>query len=122
MFTISAFDNFDHSDKNTLSGKSSSHDIVINLFQEVPIQKESKPLRSEVNLQNIKALSKLRCQKLVPFSTDKTLTVPETFTVQAETYNSQEKQKSIEMKKILESCVTGNADASAVTLPSWAGT
>ena len=122
MFTISALDNFDHSDKNTLSGKSSSHDTVITLFQEVPTQKESKPLRSEVNLQNVKTLSKLHCQELVPFSTDKTLTVPETFTVQAETYNSPEKQKSIEMKKILESCVRGNADASAVTLPSWAGT
>ena len=78
MFTISAFDNFDHSDKNTLSGKSSSNDTVITLFQEVPIQKESKPLRSEVNLQNAKTLSKLPSRELLPFSTDKTLTVPET--------------------------------------------
>ena len=92
------------------------------MFQEVPIQKESKPLSSEVNLQNVKTLSKLPCQELVPFSTDKTLTAPETFAVQAETYNSQEKQKSIEMKKILENCVRGNADTSAVTLSSWAGT
>ena len=42
-FTISAFDNFDHVDKNTLSGKSGSHNTVITLFQEIPTKKEMKP-------------------------------------------------------------------------------
>ena len=38
-FAISAFDNFDHVDKNTFSGKSGSHDTVITLFQEIPTKK-----------------------------------------------------------------------------------
>ena len=49
-FTISAFDNFDYVDKNTLSGKSRSHDTVITLFQEIPTKKEMKPNRIEFNL------------------------------------------------------------------------
>ena len=39
-FTISAFDNFDYVYKNTLSGKSGSHDTVITLFQEIPTKKK----------------------------------------------------------------------------------
>ena len=41
-FTIPAFDNFDLVDKNTLSGKSGSHDTVITLFEEIPTKKEMK--------------------------------------------------------------------------------
>ena len=35
-FTLSAFDNFDHSDKSTLSGKCDSHDTVILCFKKFP--------------------------------------------------------------------------------------
>ena len=38
-FAIPTFDNFDHVDKNTFSGKSGSHDTVITLFQEIPTKK-----------------------------------------------------------------------------------
>ena len=71
IFTISAFDNFDHVDKNTFSGKSVSHDTVITLFQEIPTKKEMKPKRSEVNLAAVKTFSKLACQELVPFVTSR---------------------------------------------------
>ena len=70
-FTGSAFDNFDHVDKNMLSVKSGSHDTVITLFQEIPTKKEMKRNRSEVNLATVKTLSKLDCQELVPFSMEK---------------------------------------------------
>ena len=63
MFTITAFDNFDHSYKNISSGKSSTHDTVITLFQEAPVQNVSKPNRNEVNLNEIKSLSKLPSQE-----------------------------------------------------------
>ena len=60
-FSISAFDNFDHVDKNMLSGKSGSHDTVFTLFQEIPTKKVMKPKRSEINVAAVKTLSKLAC-------------------------------------------------------------
>ena len=94
-FTLSAFDNFDHSDKSTLSGKSDSHDTVITLFQEIPDEKQKKLGKSEVNLKEIKSIEKLSCQQLVPYSTDKSLVIPETFTVQLETFASDTKKKNL---------------------------
>ena len=84
-FTISAFDSFDHVDKNTFSGKSCIHDAVITLFQEIQTKKEMKPNKSELNLAAVKKLSKLACQELVPFSKDKTLNLSEPFIVEIET-------------------------------------
>ena len=46
-----------------------------------------KPNRKEVNLAAVQTLSRLTCQDLVPFSTDKTLTLPELFIVETKTYN-----------------------------------
>ena len=57
----------------TRSGKSGSHDTVITLFQEIPIKKEMKPNRSEVNLKEVKTLSKLPYQELIPFTSGKSL-------------------------------------------------
>ena len=91
-FTISAFDNFDHVDENTLSGKSGSYDTVITLFQEPPTKKEMKHNRSNTNSAAVETLSKLACQELVPFSADKTFTLRESFIVETETYHSNEKE------------------------------
>ena len=99
-FTMSAFDNFDHVDKTMLSGKSGSYDTVISLFQEITTKKELKPNRSEVNLAAVKTFSKLACQKLAPFSTDKTLTLPEPFIVETETYNLNEKKNDNQLELI----------------------
>ena len=105
-FTISAFDNFDHVDKNTLSGKSGSYDTVITLFQETPTKKEMKHNRSKVNLAATETCSKLACQELVPFSADKTLTLPESFIVETETYHSNEKKNYNQLNKFLWSCLS----------------
>ena len=88
MFTIAAFDNIAHSDRNTLSGKSSTHDTVITLFQEMPIKVVSKPNRSEVNLKEIKSLSKLPCQELSHFVSNKTLNILPSFVVDENVYES----------------------------------
>ena len=53
-FTLSAFDNFDHNDNSSLSGKKSTHDTAIMLFQVKP----STP----VNLPSINSFSPLPCQ------------------------------------------------------------
>ena len=47
-FTVAAFDNFDHPDKNTLSGNASAHDTAVTVFQEKPDKALRKPLKSEV--------------------------------------------------------------------------
>ena len=73
-----------------LSGKLGSQDTVISYFKKLLLRK--KPNRSEVNLAAVKALSKLACQKLAPFSTGKTLTLPRPFIVETETYNLNEKK------------------------------
>ena len=120
-FTLSAFDNFDHSDKSTLSGKSDSHDTVITLFQEIPDEKQKKLGKSEVNLKEIKSIEKLSCQQLVPYSTDKSLVIPETFTVQLETFASDTKKKEFKTANTVQSCIRGNIDNSKICIQSWAG-
>ena len=120
-FTISTFDDFDHVDKNMISSKSGSHDTVTSLFQKVTTKKEMKPNRNEVNLAVVKALSKLACQKMAPFSTDKTLTLPEPFIVETETSNLNEKKNDNQLKKFLWRCLRGDTDTSEIGLPSWAG-
>ena len=100
-FIISAYDNFDHVDKTSLSAKSGSHGTAITLFQETHTIKVIELKRSEVNLAAVKRLSKLACQELVPFSINKTLTLPEPFIVETETYNSNEKKNDNQLKKFL---------------------
>ena len=81
-----------------------------------------KPNRSEVNLATVKTLSKLVYQKLAPFLTDKTLTLPEPFIVETETYNLNEKKNDNQLKKFLWSCLRGDTDTTEIDLPLWAGT
>ena len=51
MFTIAAFDNFDQTDRTSLSGLSSSHDTVFTLFQVKPSEHPCS-LYFKLNLQN----------------------------------------------------------------------
>ena len=61
-FTLSAFDNFGHNDNSSLSGKKSTHDTMITLFQVKPSTPANKPLKSEVNLLCINSFLPLPCQ------------------------------------------------------------
>ena len=110
MFTIAAFDNFDHSDRNTLSGKSSTHDIVTTIFQEMPIEFVSKPNRGEVNLKEIKSLSKLPCQQLSHFVSNKTLNILPSFVVDENIYESEDKIQSSQNTELIISCVKGTVE------------
>jgi hypothetical protein len=51
MFTIGAFDNFDHDEAN-LSGMGGSHDTVSVLFQDEGGSHTRKPRRSETDVQH----------------------------------------------------------------------
>ena len=81
-----------------------------------------KPNRSEVNLAAVKIISKLACKELNSFSTGKTLTLPEPFIVETETYNSNEKKNDNQLKKLLWSCPRGNTDTTEIDLPIQAWT
>ena len=81
-----------------------------------------KPNKSDVNLEQLKTLSSLPCQALIPFSSDKTLSLPETFSVETEVYESTKKNQDNQMKKLLASCLRGNTESTEIILPSWAGT
>ena len=112
MFTIAAFDNSDHSDRNTLSGKSSTHDTVTTIFQEMPV---------EVTLKEIKSLSKLPCQELSHFVSNKTFNILPSFVVDEDVYESKDKIQSSQNTEFIISCVKGTVEQSEITLPSWAG-
>ena len=64
-----------------------------------------KPNRSEINLAAVKILSKLACQELDPFLTDKSLTLPQPFIVETGTYNLHEKKNDNQLKTFLWSCI-----------------
>ena len=59
---------------------------------------------------------------MVPFWTGKTLTLPEPFIVETETYKSNEKKNDNQLKKFFWSCLTGNTDTTEINLLTWAGT
>ena len=52
-FAFAAFDNFDHQDQSTTSGKFSNHDTVMTLYQVKPEKTHSKSRKSEIDLANI---------------------------------------------------------------------
>ena len=94
MFTIAAFDNFDHDDKNTTSGLSSSHDTVLTLFQEKPDKIQSKPEKSKCNLKHITIPDKLPCQEILPYyQKSKCIEISETFSVEKELFISEKNKK-----------------------------
>ena len=81
QFTLEAFDNFNHDDKCTLSGLSSSQDTAIKLFQLKPEQPVTKPTKSEVYLDRINLTERLPYQEIVPFNSNRVLLIPDEFHV-----------------------------------------
>jgi len=122
LFTVAAFDNFDNADRNSLSGTKHAHDTAITLFQEVPVNEVSKPDKTSVDLSRVKSLSKLPCQDISPFNSARTLTLPETFTVDEELYSSEQVLYNRECKEFVVDCAQNIClDPSSLVLPSWAG-
>ena len=60
-FTVVAFDNFSHAEKNSLSGKYCSNDTPITLFQNIPNEIPRKSKNSKVNLKDVKLIEQLPC-------------------------------------------------------------
>lgn len=130
MFTIGAFDNFDH-EEATISGVGGSHDTVSVLFQDKPVSTKMKPNISDTNvIHGAKTLKhELPCQTLIDFvKPARKPDLPETFTVPDELYKMA-KCKHDEIKKkdlawslsrldVSKSDIGTNCDDQ--TMPSWA--
>ena len=105
-FTLSAFDNFDHNDNSSLSGKKSTHDTAITLFQVKPSTPVNKPLKSEVNLLSINSFSPLPCQIISKYNLPKQLILPESFSVEEQIYECQPKINESDSCNFILSAVT----------------
>ena len=66
IIPMAAFDNFDHLDRNSLTGSFGAHDTAITLFQENENALKSKPWKSQVQLSTVTTLERLPCQKVIP--------------------------------------------------------
>ena len=80
-----------------------------------------KNKRSEVNLAAVKTLRKLAFQELVPFSTEKTLTLPKPFIVETNTFSNGKKNDN-PLNESLWSCLIGDTNTTEIDFPTWAGT
>ena len=123
-FTLSAFDNFDHNDNSSLSGKKSTHDTAITLFQVKPSTPVNKPLKSEVNLSSINSFSPLPCQIISKYNLPKQLILPESFSVEEQIYECQPKINESENCNFILSAVSAlpNQCEPPLTPLTWAAT
>ena len=88
-FTLGALDNFDHSDKNSLSGPLSCHDTDMTLCHTKLKENSTKPSKSEVNLESVESIFKLPCQEVTEFHSSKTTILSYSFEVSRDLYPSE---------------------------------
>ena len=123
LFTIAAVDNFDYTDRNSLSGTKHSHDTAITVFQEKPLTSVCKPKKSDVELKSIKKLQKLKCQEVVFFSSNSPkLPLPDSFTSPKDLVNLETKAAERNQKHFVISCAQNITKIDwKYLIPSWAG-
>ena len=122
-FTLAQMDNFDHQDKSSPSGTKSNHDTVMTLTQIKPEVPPSKPSLKECHFSQTGAegYDKLPCQKLLPYiRNNKTLPLPETFTVESSNINTDHETK-LANQNFLLNYIRATVTVEKETLPTWAG-
>ena len=92
FFTVTAFNNFNHLDKNSLSGMEGTHDTAIRLFQ-IKVEPIPRPKKSEIKLHDLAKVHKLPCQEIITFTTNKILKVPEQFSPSTDLFYSIKRKK-----------------------------
>ena len=120
-FTIVAFDNFNHADRSSLSGKSCANDTAITVFQKLPAKKLRKPNKSDCNLNEIKKVSVLPCQEIMPFcKPTKTLNLPVDFVVDANFDMTDESLVHALKDQVISLMMSRSAELNK-DIPSWGG-
>ena len=122
-FSVVAFDNFNHADKNSLSGKYCSNDTAITLFQSIPNEIPRKPKNSEVNLENVKLIEQLPCQKIESYQRKtKALKLQDDFIKTDDTDSSSSiVNDKIETINTVTNLLMISAINSNQNTPSWSG-
>ena len=121
-FTLTAVDHFDHSDKNSLSGMQSTHDIAMILYQTTSDRIPNKPCKDDVNLKSVKSVNELPCQRILNFTSNKKISLPGNFSVDAELFKNSSKLDERENVEFIISCMKSKVLTSEnnITMPSWA--
>ena len=104
-FSLAALDNFDHSDKNSLSGMQSTHDIAMILRQTTPDRIPNKPCKDDVNLKSVKSVTELPCQRILNFTSNKKISLPGNVSVDAELFKNSSKVNERENVEFIISCM-----------------
>ena len=138
-FLIASFDNFDHEDASSLSGKFGNHDTMVVLYQnESPIKPGRKGKVSQYGqLPTIMELNeKMECQKLLPYNfnkaTDKQIPLPTDFVATPNPpYEDSKRSEILSAARTLLSPVNNDENLSVqppsliregpYTLPTWSG-
>ena len=125
QFTLAAFNSFDHCDCSSLSGKRSSHDTVMTVFQVQPVSTLSKLSISStgINISNKNIPNKLPYQHLMEYTRrKKDLTIPDTFIVEKSMLsNSRDVPSKADIEFLIcymRSCLTSTEN---FDIPTWAG-
>ena len=63
-FTLTAMDNFDNANKNSLSTMKHAHHTALTLFQVKPKTWKSNPTTTSIDIPGIKSPGKLKCQEI----------------------------------------------------------
>ena len=63
-FTLTAMDNFDNANKNSLSAIKHAHDTALTLFQVKPKTWKSNPTTTSIDIPGVKRPGKLKCQEI----------------------------------------------------------
>ena len=119
-FTLAALDNFDHSDKNSLSGMQSTHDTAMILCQTTPDRIPNKPCKDDINLKSVKSVKQLPCQRILNFTSNKNISLPGNLSVDAERFKNSSKVNEREIVEFIISCMKNKVLTSEnnITMPS----
>ena len=119
-FTLAAVDNFDHSDKNSLSGMQSTHDTAMILCQTTPDRIPNKPCQGDTNLKSVKSVKELPCQRILDFTSNKNISLSGNFSVDAELFKNSSKVNEGENVEFIISCMKSKVLTSEnnITMPS----
>ena len=118
QFTIAAMDNFDHSDFNSSTGTAGTRDTAMTLFQIKPESCCVKPLKLEINLKDIDSIS-LPCQQRESFSSNKCITIPDTFKVKCELISEQEETVNLKLDDFSLNVLKNSKLVPNENLPTW---
>ena len=122
-FTLAQMDNFDHSDRSSLSDIHSNHDTVMTLIQIKPEFPPSKPNLSAFDLSRsrVNGYGKLPCQQLKTYIRKKKgLPLPSSFQVE-DSVKSIIEDNDDEIKSFIINKLRGSVNSDELHIPTWAG-